>query len=277
MVNNQLFIKKETIKYDNSANKQYGLILAPNHDIFIGVTLENLNLHTFIKAADDVELSKYKVLAILNKYSEALHKNKLYPALAELISIKGELELLVEQMSLFDAEFVLSLNFADFADDLPEDSQVNYNEDSLKTVSDFIHWALPEIRSAINEGKAIFDFVDQNMLVNEVGIMPIYKNDGYFFIPDLINDLMKIYRFEMSLFSTEENPLRTLKSKLVDLISLQAPECLSPYELKQNMIKKFQDIPNPACFFIENSIDFPFAETILPVAKRKLVRALAIQ
>lgn len=237
--------------------------------------MENLNLSTFIKAADDVELSKYTVLSALGKYSNALHKNKLYPALAELISIKNELEILIEQMSLFDAEFVLNLNFADFSEDLPLTNPIEYNEDSLNRVTEFINWALPEINSAINEGKAIFDFVDENMLLHEVGIMPIYKNDGYFFIPDTKHDLMKIYRFEMMLFSTEENPLRTLKSKLVDLISLQAPEAQSPYELKHSLVKKFNDLPNPSCYHLETEIDFPFMETILPVAKRKLVRNLA--
>jgi hypothetical protein len=237
--------------------------------------MDGLNLSTFIKAADDVELSKYKVLSVLNEYSTSLHRNKLYPALAELISIKNELELLIEQMSLFDAEFVLNLNFADFSEELPLTNPIAYDEDSLTKVIEFINWALPEICSAIDEGKAIFDFVDENILLNEVGIMPIYKNEGYFFIPDIKHDLMKIYRFDMSLFSTQENPLRTLKSKLIDLISLQAPEAQSAYDLKHNLVKKFHDLPNPSCYSFETDIDFPFVETILPVVKRKLVRNLA--
>jgi len=237
--------------------------------------MEALSLSTFIKAADDIELSKYTVLAILRKYATALHKNKLYPALAELISIKNELELLVEQMSLFDAEFVLNLNFADFTEDIPLSNPLDYNEDDLEKVFEFITWALPEIQNAIDEGKAIFDFVDENIQLHEVGIMPIYKNEGYFLLPDLRHDLMKIYRFEMSLFSTPDNPLRTLKSKLVDLISLKAPETKSTYEIKRILTNKFEDLPNPATYYFETSLDFPFVDTILPVAKRKLVRKLA--
>ncbi len=239
--------------------------------------MEALTLNTFIKAAEDIELSKYKVLAILRKYSEALHKNKLYPALAELISIKNELELLIEQMSLFDAEFVLNLNFAEFVDD--DDNSffdpIEYDENDLQRVFEFITWALPEIKNAISEGKAIFDFVDDNIELSEVGIMPIYKNEGYFFISDVKNELLKIYRYEMSLFSTEDNPLRTLKSKLVDLISLKAPEAQSKYDLKNMLLQKHPDLPNPAVYSFETSLDFPFVETILPVAKRKLVRTLA--
>ncbi len=237
--------------------------------------MESLTLSTFIKAADDYELCKYEVLAILNKYSKLLHKNKLYPALAELLSIKNELELLLEEMSLFDPEFVLNLNFADFAEELPIGNPEEYDDKSLEKVSDFISWSLPQIQTAIDEGRAIFDFIDENIHLTEVGIAPLNKNQGYFFIPDQKNDLMKIYRFEMSLFSTEENPLRTLKTKLVDLISLQVPEAKSPYDIKHNLLQKYTDLQNPLCYYFETDLDFPFVETILPVAKRKLVRALA--
>ena len=106
--------------------------------------------------------------------------------------------------------------------------------------------------------------------MHEVGIIPIYKSEGYFFISDIKNDLMKTYRFEMSLFSTQENPLRTLKSKLVDLISLKTPIASMPYELKQTTLEKYSDLPNPSCYYFETVIDFPFVETILPVPKRKI-------
>lgn len=237
--------------------------------------METLTISTFIKAADDVELSRYQVLAILNKFTSQLHKNRLYPALAELISIKNELELLVEQMSLFDPEFVINLNYSDFQEESSRFKEDTYSEKDLQKVFEFINWALPDIKSAINEGKAIFDFVDENIKIEEVGIMPIYKNEGYFIIPDIKHDLMKIYRFEMSLFSTSDNPLRTLKSKLVDLLSLKAEECSSPYNIKYNLINKFKDLPNPAVYYFNTSLDFPFNDTILPVAKRKLVKKLA--
>lgn len=238
--------------------------------------METLNLSTFIKAADDLELSKYRVLAILRKYSEFLHKNKLYPALAELISIKNELELLIEQMSLFDTEFILNLNFAEFFENFELEQSTKFNDTDLDIVADFIRWALPEIKNSIAEGKAIFDFVDENIMLNEVGVMPKNRSEGYFMIQDLKHDLLKIYKFEMSLFSTADNPLRTLKSKLVDLISLQTSEAYNPLDIKHNLIEKFPELQNPATYYFETSIDFPFVETILPVAKRKLVRTLAI-
>jgi len=238
--------------------------------------MEALNLSNFIKAADDLELSKYRVLAILRGYSHSLHKYKLYPALAELISIKNELELLIEQMSLFDTEFILNLNFAEFTEKFDTHQPFEFKDKDLDVVADFIRWALPEIKTSITEGKAIFDFVDENIVLREIGVMPLYKEEGYFIIPDIKNDLMKIYRFEMSLFSTQENPLRTLKTKLVDLISLKAQETNSPLELKHSLIEKYPDLPNPATYFFETTLDFPFVETILPVAKRKLVRKLAM-
>ena len=49
--------------------------------------MEKLTIENFIAAADDFEMSKYIILARLKKYSAMLHKNKLYPALSDLIDI----------------------------------------------------------------------------------------------------------------------------------------------------------------------------------------------
>ena len=179
-------------------------------------------------------------------------------------------------MSLFDTEFILNLNFAEFFENFELEQSTKFNDTDLDIVADFIRWALPEIKNSIAEGKAIFDFVDENIILNEVGVMPKNRSEGYFMIQDLKHDLLKIYKFEMSLFSTADNPLRTLKSKLVDLISLQTSEAYNPLDIKHNLIEKFPELQNPATYYFETSIDFPFVETILPVAKRKLVRTLAI-
>jgi hypothetical protein len=45
--------------------------------------------------------------------------------------------------------------------------------------------------------------------------------------------------------------------------------------LKLGLINKFPDLPNPVLYKIETDIDFPFIETVLPVAKRKLIQQLA--
>ncbi|MBK7032936.1 MAG: hypothetical protein IPH49_06685 [Ignavibacteria bacterium] len=47
-----------------------------------------------------------------------------------------------------------------------------------------------------------------------------------------------------------------------------------PEDLKLALVEQHQDMPNPATFLMDSDLDFPFDETILPVAKRKLMRRL---
>ncbi|HUI09689.1 MAG TPA: hypothetical protein VL221_05125, partial [Bacteroidota bacterium] len=48
-----------------------------------------------------------------------------------------------------------------------------------------------------------------------------------------------------------------------------------PEALKLEIMKSHPDLPNPATFRCDVDIDFPFVETLLPVAKRKLMACLA--
>ncbi|MHB1922544.1 MAG: hypothetical protein ACYCOO_09945, partial [Chitinophagaceae bacterium] len=45
--------------------------------------------------------------------------------------------------------------------------------------------------------------------------------------------------------------------------------------MKSSLIKQKRDLPNPAVYGIETDLSFPFDETLLPVAKRILVKYIA--
>ena len=47
-------------------------------------------------------------------------------------------------------------------------------------------------------------------------------------------------------------------------------------KIKLGLVKEYEELPNPATFKMECDIDFPFEETILPIAKRRLVKRLAV-
>jgi exonuclease V gamma subunit len=51
----------------------------------------------------------------------------------------------------------------------------------------------------------------------------------------------------------------------------------SPQAIKLDLVEERRDLPNPATYFFETQLDFPFEETMLPVAKRKLMRYLSRQ
>lgn len=51
---------------------------------------------------------------------------------------------------------------------------------------------------------------------------------------------------------------------------------MNTYEnIKTELLRVKKDIPNPAVYCIETGLNFPVDETLLPVAKRSLVRYIS--
>jgi hypothetical protein len=48
----------------------------------------------------------------------------------------------------------------------------------------------------------------------------------------------------------------------------------SPQALKLSLMEERRELPNPATYFFDSDLDFPYEATMLPVAKRKLMRYL---
>jgi hypothetical protein len=106
-----------------------------------------------------------------------------------------------------------------------------------------------------------------------VGIVPAYKQEGYWFVPDLRADLLHLLRYEMALFSSANERFRSLKTTLIDSLEERLIKH-SPESVKLSLVKRYSELPNPATYRCEVDIDFPYQETILPIAKRKLMAYL---
>jgi hypothetical protein len=52
---------------------------------------------------------------------------------------------------------------------------------------------------------------------------------------------------------------------------------VNTYEnIKYTLIKNRSDLPNPAVYSIETELNFPVEETLLPIAKRTLVKFISL-
>jgi hypothetical protein len=129
------------------------------------------------------------------------------------------------------------------------------------------------LKRAIEEGMHIYNFVDEHISIEEVGIMPAYREEGYWLVPDTRAAHLNLLRYQVSLFSSTSERYRALKTVVVDSLAEGAIK-LSPESVKLLLMKRYQDLPNPATYRCEVDMDFPYLETILPVGKRKLMAQL---
>ncbi|MDZ7719598.1 MAG: hypothetical protein U5K72_12340 [Balneolaceae bacterium] len=232
-----------------------------------------LNLNLFTKVRDDLEKRQYIVLAELKKISSEFQYYKVYPHLSRLIEIRRTLQDVIDRLADLRNKFPKRISKIDWVNRTIEHEVVFVNGTDLETVEELINWALPKMDKVIHEGIAIHEYVEKELSVEHVGIVPNYKDEGYFFVPDNQELKINLFRFEVSIFQSTEDQYRSLKTKFLKALK-QGQAHLSPGSIKLELIREQKELPNPATYAFDTSLDFPFNQTILPVAKRKLMQAI---
>jgi len=233
----------------------------------------SLELGMFTQGGDDLERAQYQILSGMQSMSREFRHNKLYPGLGELIELTSVLETIQSNRNQYTNLIPRTLTGVDLDrkqllfDAVPADSG------SVERMFELVAWALPAMKVLTEEGVTMFDFVCSNMRIDVVGMIPMYRDEGYAFVPDLRGNVFHVLRYELALFTAQSENYRAMKT-----IELQTHDITfvheAPEDLKHRLIKEHRDLPNPATFIMETDLDFPFSETILPVAKRKLMRHL---
>lgn len=237
--------------------------------------MERINLETFFTSENDIEINQYRILGGIKELNTDFEKKKIYPALASLIELKTSLEKICEERKSLNGRFPKIIKGFDAKEQkLIFTVPADFDNVNVEHIFELAEWALPHIQTAIEEGIILFEFVEKNISFEQVGIMPMYKDEGYFMITDNIAFELQVHRYECSLFSSENEKYRALKTELV---RSEKQEIIrrSPESIKHELIKERQDLPNPATYICNTDLDFPFAETIFPVAKRKLMSVIA--
>ena len=232
-----------------------------------------LRFETIVSGPDDFERRQYLVLQGLKEYSAEFSRNRLYPCLSELTDLFKTLTVLHEKRDELTERFPKNLKGVDLKNMNLVYDQEKPESPNIAELIRLILWALPLVRDVMEEGMEIYNFVDDHISIAEVGLTPIYRDEGYWFVPDARTQVLHLFRYEVSLFTSAEERYRTLKTRVLASVERDNPQN-TPESVKWMLIRKYQDLPNPATYACETDLDFPYGETILPVAKRKLMAHL---
>lgn len=231
------------------------------------------SLDLFASAVEDVERAQYRILDHLQRARRDFSNNRIYPHLGDLISIYGTLQTVLENTDSLKDAVPGSITDVDL-----EAGEVIYEKpeldhDQMGLIEDVIEWALPLIKDAIDEGRTIFEFVEDHLHMEEVGIVPSYVQEGYLFVPDHDTNQIHILQYCLSIFTGAKERYRSLRTSHVKSVD-RRPLYTSPQRLKLSLMEERRDLPNPATYAFDFELDFPYEATVLPVAKRKLMRYL---
>lgn len=232
-----------------------------------------LRLETFIEAYRDYELGQYQVLAGLQNARKELSHNRLYPTLSGLVSLYHSLVDITRARNGLKDELPRRVVGLDFRSREILYETISLTQEELDAVAELILWGLPKIQEAIEEGKTIYNFVEEQITLEEVGLLPSYVDEGYLLVPDSRRGRLHVIRYEVSIFSGADQKYRNLKTQTIKSFPLEGIDA-SPWHIKQELMHELKDLPNPATYTFTSEIDLPYEEALLPIAKRKLLRRL---
>lgn len=236
--------------------------------------MASLTVETFLTAGSDTERAQYTVLAALQAIKDDFARTAIYPHLGELIELHGSLEKLRGQLGEIRQALPTEIESVDLDQNEVVYSQPPEDLGPMGRLSELIDWALPRVKETIEEGRTIFEFVDGNLRIEEVGILPNYTEEGYLMVPDGETDELCVLRYHMSIVTRADERYRGLRTSMVK--RMPDRKAVPPQHIKLELTRERPDLPNPATYYVDTKISFPFDATLMPIAKRKLMRHLFV-
>jgi hypothetical protein len=221
----------------------------------------------------DFEYKKYQLLAYFKNVKDSFQRVELYPFLSDLVFHYRNLIALRENQTLIRESFPKELS--------PEglkNLELNYKsivEDDLimQELESIMEYALPQFKLSLDEGSFIYEYVESKCEISPVGLTSLYANEGYLFVTQPPEKETKIYRYQATIFEQSTELMRGIHTHYLQT----AERSLSnTYEnLKLNLIRQYAELPNPAVYLVLSKLKFPFDQTLMPVAKRLLVKQIS--
>lgn len=221
----------------------------------------------------DFEYKKYSLLAYLQNVGLHFSEKKLFPFLSDLVFHHSNLVSIKEKKAIAINRFPKQLSKIEFQNFRLKYEQLVQEDKYMEEINAIVDYALPKLKEYLKEGKDLYEFVEDKLLVFPVGLIPIKPEAGYLFLKEKEKHHVRIYEYAVTIFENAEEKYRGLKTQFVSSCSVSLA---NTYEsIKVELIRNNKHLPHPATFAIEANGCFPFDETFLPVAKRALVKKIS--
>ena len=232
--------------------------------------MKTLSETWFAEGYIDFELKKYTLLAYLQEVNRYFDENKLYPQLSDVIFHYNNLCAFRENKQILQQFFPKQLSKMD-----KERLQWLYermveDDDLMKQLEDIIQYAIASIGPTIRSGTDIYEFVDEQLSITPIGLIPLDNREGYMFLSNGASRSVRVYQFRLSIFEKHSEKYRAIKTEYIETRKRSIVHTYQ--EMKTELLRTRLELPNPAVYSVETPLTYPLEETLLPVAKRRLVR-----
>ncbi len=221
----------------------------------------------------DFEYKKYIILSYLKHVQQNFTDKKLFPVLNDLIDHHRNLKSIRDGKTFLKNKFrprisnfnfkLLSIEYQPEINDSPMFSELEA----------IMEYGMLLFDKQIHNGNELLSEIKSTITIEPVGISPLYKKEGLLFMTLKNYRTVRIYQYTVNPLTVVNGRDDQIKTYYLNSERLSIANTFE--KMKIEMIKKFKSLPNPATYAISTTINFPYEETYLPIAKKMLENQLA--
>ena len=220
----------------------------------------------------DFEYKKYILLAYLQHVNDCFEETKLYPALSELVKHYRNLVALRDQKNSLYNSFPEKLNSADLQNFKLVYEKLSNDDRLMVELESIINFSIPQFEQHLAEGQKIYDFIESKLNIYPIGIVPLHTDAGYLLLKNGDKNETVVFEYQITIF---DQPTERYRAIGVQYVNSFEKTLRNTYEnIKSDLLRYNKNLPNPATYVIESELTLPFEDTLLPLAKRTLVKYL---
>ena len=216
----------------------------------------------------DFEYKRYMLLAYLQQVENEFNAKKLYPKFSELVEHYRNLEILREKKNIAVTNFPKETSKLDFEKFKVEYKTLFQDDEVIRELDEIISFAMPAFRNQMSLGKELYEEVEDKVEIFPVGLLPLGVEEGFFMLSDFMKKMINVYYYNITIFESALEKFRGIQTTLVSQYEMSITNTYQ--NIKYELLKDTKQMP--AIYALEFKETFPLTETMLPVAKRMLVR-----
>jgi hypothetical protein len=218
----------------------------------------------------DFEYKKYILLAYLQEVNKNFDQSKLYPFLSDLVSHYNNIISLKKKKQQVISQFPKKITKIDLQNFKLHYESIIADDEYMEIIEEITGYAIPLLKQHVQQGAELYEFVEDKISLFPIGVMPIHNSEGYLFIKTNPKKSIQVFEYTITIFESANEKYRGIKTQY--LTAYKSSTANTFENIKFDLIKNIKKLPNPATYALESQFDFPLQETILPIAKRVLVK-----
>ncbi|WP_420387195.1 hypothetical protein [Roseivirga sp.] len=220
----------------------------------------------------DFEYKKYVLLAYLKHVEKNFDQARLFPFLTELIDHYQDAKVLKDKKQSIQSKMPREISRLDLSKLEIIYKDLNESDETLKDIEEIVDYALPTMQKTLGKGKEIHEWVESELKIDPVGIIPMYKDEGYVMLEVGNSKLTDVFQYQIKKFIMFNEQMRGIYFRWIDRFSRGIGDTFE--QLKLQLIRTYQVLPNPATFLIHGELPLPMEETLIPMSKKMVLKTV---